>query len=196
MSDIFTRSRPAEFQLREDGGDMFIEGYFVVFNQPYYMDEYCEEYVAPGAFDGCEMDDVRALIDHRTDMVLGRTTSNTLTLNIDDTGLFASVKINPADTDAVNLHARVQRGDVNQASFGFDEREVVYTDLADGRVRREITGIAKLYEVSVCTFPAYEGTYVTARSANGAAEKIRGELLARKKEKLKRRFKHHGNQNA
>lgn len=191
MPDNFNRSRAADFTLRQDGGDMYIEGYFVVFDQPYYIDADCEETVSPSAFDGCDMADVRALIDHRTDAVLGRTTSDTLTLEIDDTGLFGSIKINPCDSDAVNLHARVQRGDVNQASFGFDEREVRYTDLPDGRVRRTIEKIAVLYEVSVCTFPAYEETCLYARSAAAAAGQIRAELLARKKNKLKRRL-HHG----
>lgn len=191
MSKILNRSRPADFKLRSEGEEMYIEGYFVVFDQPYYIDEWCEERVDRGAFEGCDMIDVRALMDHRTDMVLGRTTSNTLTLSIDKTGLFCSILVNSADTDAVNLHARVQRGDVNQASFGFDEDSVTYDDLPDGRTRRTINSISKLYEVSVCTFPAYEGTYVTARSSD-AAEQIRADILALKKIKLKRRMKHHG----
>ena len=191
MSKILNRSRPADFKLRSEGEAMYIEGYFVVFDQPYYIDDWYEERVDRGAFEGCDMSDVRALMDHRTDMVLGRTTSNTLTLSIDDTGIFGSILVNSADTDAVNLHARVQRGDVNQASFGFDEDSVTYDDLPDGRTRRTINSISKLYEVSVCTFPAYEGTYVTARSSDAAAQ-IRAEILALKKSKLKRRMKHHG----
>lgn len=191
MSKILNRSRPADFKLRSEGEEMYIEGYFVVFDQPYYIDEWYEERVDRGAFEGCDMSDVRALMDHRTDMVLGRTTSNTLTLSIDNTGLFGSILVNSADTDAVNLHARVQRGDVNQASFGFDEDSVTYDDLPDGRTRRTINSISKLYEVSVCTFPAYEGTYVAARSSD-AAEQIRADILALKKSKLKRRMKHHG----
>lgn len=183
--------RQADFRTRavEDSEDMIIEGYFVVFDQPYIMGDWGEEYVARGAFDGCDMTDVRALIDHRPELVLGRNTANTLTLSIDDTGLFGSIRVNSRDTDAVNLHARVQRGDVNQASFGFDEGEVTYTDLADGRVRRTINHVSKLYEVSVCTFPAYEQTYVSARSA--AAEDVRKAVENRRREKLKRRFRHH-----
>lgn len=192
MSD-FNRSRPTDFIIRSEGEDRFVEGYFVVFGQPYYMDEWGEEYVEATAFDGCDMSDVRALIDHDSAKVLGRNTAGTLTLSLDDTGLFGSIQINAADSDAVNLHARVQRGDVNQASFGFDEGEVTYTDLPDGRVRRTINQITKLWEVSVCTFPAYESTYVTARSRQ--AEDVKAELLARKKNKLKRRLRHHGIEN-
>lgn len=182
--------RQADFRTRavEDSEDMIIEGYFVVFDQPYIMGDWGEEYVARGAFDGCDMTDVRALIDHRPELVLGRNTADTLTLSIDDTGLFGSIRVNSRDTDAVNLHARVQRGDVNQASFGFDEGEVTYTDLSDGRVRRTINQVSKLYEISVCTFPAYEQTYVSARSA--AAESVKTEMEKRRRDKLKRRFRH------
>ena len=189
---IFSRARQAEFSTRaiENSDDMIIEGYFVVFDQPYILGDWGEEIVARGAFDGCDMSDVRALIDHRPELVLGRSTADTLTLSIDDTGLFGSVRVNSRDTDAVNLYARVQRGDVNQASFGFDEGEVTYTDLPDGRVRRTINQVSKLYEVSVCTFPAYEQTYVSAR--NAAAGKLRTELENRRREKLKRRFRHYG----
>lgn len=189
---ILNRARLADFTTRalENSDDMIVEGYFVVFDQPYLLGDWGEEIVARGAFDGCDMSDVRALIDHRPELVLGRSTAGTLTLSIDDTGLFGSIRVNSLDSDAVNLHARVQRGDVNQASFGFDEGEVTYTDLPDGRVRRTINQVSKLYEVSVCTFPAYEQTYVSARTA--AAGKLKTEIENRRREKLKRRFRHYG----
>lgn len=197
MPDIkpITRARRTEFTTREveETNTMLIEGYFVVFNQPYYIDDYCEEIVAPGAFDGADTSDVRALIDHIPAMVLGRSndTVHTLTWSIDDTGLFASIEINPDDKDALSLRARVLRGDVDQASFGFDELEVAYTDLADGRVRRTINRIAKLWEISVCTFPAYEQTYVSARSREAAELTARRrENLRKEKNKLKRRLTH------
>lgn len=190
MNDIpITRARRTEFNTRAEGEDMIIEGYFVVFEQPYYIDDYCEEIVARGAFDGADMSDVRALIDHLPHLVLGRSTANTLTISIDDTGLFGSIKINSRDADAVSLHARCQRGDVDQASFGFEEKSVEYTDLPDGRIRRTINKIGKLWEISVCTFPAYEQTFVSARSA--AASDVKAQRRQAQKAKLKRRFKHH-----
>lgn len=187
-----TRARRTEFKTRAAGEDPVIEGYFVVFNQPYIIDDYCEEIVDPRAFDGCDSSDVRALIDHLPHLVLGRNTANTLDFTIDDTGLFATVKLNPADTDAMNLYARTQRGDVDQASFGFDEDwdgGVVWADLPNGRVRRTILHIKKLWEISVCTFPAYEQTYVSARAREG--EELRQQVMQARKNTLKRRFKHH-----
>lgn len=187
-----TRARHADFRTREEGEDLIVEGYFIVFNQPYKSWYGVEEYVDPHAIDeSTDTSDVRALTDHLSHLVLGRSTVGTLTWTIDDVGLFATIRINRRDLDAVNLHARVQRGDVDQASFGFDEDDVEYVDMPDGRVQRYIRHISKLWEVSVCTFPAYEQTSVSARDRDSAAA-LKKELAARKKEKLKRRFKHHG----
>ena len=186
------RTRRADFHTREaeDGGQV-VEGYFVVFEQPYYVDDFCEEIVCRGAIDAAtDTSDVRALIDHDSRLVLGRANEivNTLYWSIDDTGVFATIQINELDTDAVNLHARTQRGDVDQASFGFDEDNVEYVDLPDGRVQRRIRHISKLWELSVCTFPAYEQTFVSARARCEAD--IRRERTRIQKEKLKRRFYH------
>ena len=180
------RAHSGQFQTRSEEGALRLSGYFAVFNQPYFVNDYEEEIIAPGAFDDCDMSDVRALIDHHAERVLGRNTVDTLTLSIDDTGLYGEILINPNDADAVNLHARVQRGDVDQASFGFDEQAVEYEDLDDGRVRRTVRKIAKLWEVSVCTFPAYEQTIVEARKRKRPTD-AKAEV-ERKKEKLKRRL--------
>ena len=199
MPDILTRSRRTEFRAvagapAADGGEPapIIEGYFVVFDQPYYVDDWCEEYVDRHAFDGADISDVRALIDHDSRLVLARRneTVHTLDFEIDDTGIFATVQINPDDKDAMSLRARVLRGDVDQASFGFEENSVEFADLPGGRVRRTILGVSKLWELSVCTFPAYEQTSVAARGR--AEESLRRSLLELKKTKLKRRFYHHG----
>lgn len=186
------RTRRADFHTREaeDGGQV-VEGYFVVFEQPYYVDDFFEEIVCRSAIDAAtDTSDVRALIDHDSRLVLGRANDNvnTLSWSIDDTGVFATIQINEHDTDAVNLHARTQRGDVDQASFGFDEDDVEYVDLPDGRVQRRIRHISKLWELSVCTFPAYEQTFVSARARCEAD--IRRERTRIQKEKLKRRFYH------
>ena len=63
----------------------------------------------------------------------------------------------------MNLYARVQRGDVDQCSFGSDIERETYVDLGNGEYRWEIEKVNPLYEVSVCTFPAYEETSVSAR---------------------------------
>lgn len=184
------RSRQADYRTRAEGDDLIIEGYFIVFDQPYYADDFSEEIVCRGAIDETtDTSDVRALVDHLSHLVLGRNTANTLTWSIDDTGIFVTIRINAKDTDALNLYARVQRGDVDQASFGFDEDDVEYEDLPDGRIQRQIRHCSKLWEFSVCTFPAYEQTCVSARSMD--AVDIKKDIQRHKKEQIKRRFRHH-----
>ena len=156
------RTINSDFKTRDDGGELRIEGYFAVFNSIYQIWDDMSESVAPGAFSDTLGDDVRALIDHETMYVLGRNQAGTLELREDSHGLWGSILINPNDQDAMNLYARVQRGDVNQCSFGFDilEEETDFRD--DGSVHWTIKKV-KLYEVSVCTFPAYAETSVQAR---------------------------------
>ena len=98
--------------------------------------------------------------------MLGRTKAGTLTLREDARGLYGTIKINRDDADAMSLYARVQRGDVDQCSFGFDIEEETFVDLGGGQCRWEINKVNPLYEVSVVTYPAYEETAVKARHAD------------------------------
>nr|DAY78314.1 MAG TPA: prohead serine protease [Caudoviricetes sp.] len=151
------------FQTRAANDDLFIEGYFSVFNSEYPLWEGASEIVKPGAFTNSVSGDVRALINHDSSLVLGRTKAGTLTLRQDERGLWGSIRINRDDVDAMNLYARVQRGDVDQCSFGFDIKRETFVDLGGGKCRWEIEEVDPLYEVSVCTFPAYTETSVSAR---------------------------------
>lgn len=156
------RSMTAGFQTRTDEGDLYIEGYFSVFGGVYELWEGASETIAQGAFRETLDRDIRALIDHESRLVLGRTAAGTLELREDETGLWGRVKINPNDQDAMNLYERVKRGDVDQCSFGFDILDEETETLDNGGVRWTIKKV-RLYEVSVVTFPAYEDTAVTAR---------------------------------
>lgn len=159
-----TRGGLTKFETREENGEKRIEGYFAVFDSNYELWNGATESIGRNAFDGALADDIRALIDHETRLVLGRTTAGTLTLRVDEHGLWGSIRINEADSDAMNLYARVQRGDVSQCSFGFDilqERTDVNSDT--GAVHWTIEKV-KLYEVSCVTFPAYKETAIQARA--------------------------------
>mgnify|MGYP003308057480 CR=1 FL=1 len=188
------RTFKTDFKLRRDGEENHpvIEGYFSVFNSNYEMGAGMSESIAPGAFDGQTSGDVRALIDHETRLVLGRTKAGTLQLSQDERGLWGRIDINPNDGDAMNLVARVERGDVDQCSFGFDilDEETEFRD--DGSVHWTIKSV-KLYEVSVVTFPAYQDTAVACRS------KQKEELDKRKTEAWRERALnklHGGNKDA
>lgn len=172
------RTIESKFSVREtsDSGDpeKRIEGYFAVFDGRYDLDSGCYETVDRHAFDGTLGGDIRALTNHDTTLVLGRTAAQTLALRVDDHGLWGSILINPNDQDALNLWERVKRGDVSQCSFGFDIVREDTEILPDGTVHWTIREV-KLYEVSVCTFPAYESTAVQARTAE--AEKLKAKRL-------------------
>ena len=169
------RTIPTQFTTRDDDGKLAIEGYFAVFNSVYEIDKGMTESIAEGAFDNTLSDDIRALINHETTLVLGRTKAGTLKLRTDSRGLWGHIDINPNDTDAMNLYNRVQRGDVDQCSFGFDilNEETDFRD--DGSIHWTIREV-KLYEVSPCTFPAYEETSIAART------KEKSEIIKRRNE--------------
>lgn len=153
----------AEFNTRaEESGDLFISGYFSVFNSEYEICPGATESIATTAFDDALSDDIRCLINHESRLVLGRTKAGTLTLKVDSRGLWGEVKINPKDQDAMNLYERVKRGDIDQCSFGFDILEEEFED--KGNTVHWTIKKVKLYEVSIVTFPAYEDTSVSARS--------------------------------
>ena len=188
------RSVSSKFTTRETGEEIFIEGYFAVFNSIYEIDEGMTESIAPGAFTDTISGDIRALINHDTTFVLGRTKAHTLELRQDEHGLWGRITINPKDSDAMNLYERVKRGDVDQCSFGFDilSEETDFRD--DGSVHWTIKAV-KLYEVSVCTFPAYEETAVVARQKEfseikkRANQKWKAEMLKKLKEEQKNGIK-------
>lgn len=140
-----------------------ISGYFVVFNSETELYQGVYEEVAPEVFDSVDFSDVKALVDHDTAKVLGRTKASTLSLSVDDKGLYGEITVNENDQEAMNLYSRVVRGDVDQCSFGFEILNEEMIQNSDGTVKFIIKSL-KLYEVSVVTFPAYQDTAVEARS--------------------------------
>lgn len=167
----------------EDNSAPIIAGYFAVFDEVYNIYDGYAERIDPHAFDSSINGDIRALIDHNTAEVLGRTTANTLTFKVDDHGLYGEIAVNPNDRGAMDLYARVQRGDVNQCSFGFVINQARDEYRNDGTILTTITDLT-LFEVSVCTFPAYETTEVQARAKDAhdnALKRWRADMLARLK---------------
>ncbi len=179
------RSRGTEFRAAEQDGQKYIEGYFVVFGGVYELWPGATESVDPHAFDDTLGGDIRALINHDTTLVLGRTKAGTLELKVDSRGLWGRIRVNQADGDALNLYSRIERGDVDQCSFGFEilEEETEWRD--DGSVHWTIKRV-KLYEVSPVTFPAYEDTSVSARRRD--YDEIRERRAEAWKAKMKERL--------
>ena len=178
-----------KLQTRSDNNEtdeMKIEGYFVVFNSETELYDGMFEEISDKAFQNIDLSDIRALADHDTAKVLGRTKSNTLKLSVDDKGLYGEITINKKDTEAVNLYERVKRGDIDQCSFGFNILDETMDTRADGTTKWTITEI-ELFEVSVVTFPAYADTSVEARSEQ--MKQLEKRNLQTRKQQLKERIK-------
>ena len=161
-----------EIRTRGENNEPIIEGYFVVFDGVYNIAEGITESVDRNAFNETIGGDIRILVDHDTRLVLGRTGAGTAQVRVDERGVWGHVEINPNDSDAVNAHARVERGDVTQGSFGFDILEEDTEYLEDGSVHFTIKKV-ELYELSVVTFPAYGDTSISARKKQADEIKAR-----------------------
>lgn len=160
-----------------------------------------KEKVKRGAFmDSLDKDDIRALFNHDPNYVLGRNKSGTLELREDAEGLL--VRITPPNTQwARDLQVSIERGDINQMSFGFTVEEDEWRS-EDGYDVRELRKV-KLYDVSPVTYPAYTATdvgvrgmesYKEYRSKIENAEKAAQEQAEKAKQKallecLKKKFK-------
>lgn len=189
--EIMYRSATVDLITRDDAEneDPIIEGYFAVFNSETELWRGAYEVIDPGAFNDTLSNDIRALINHDTSLVLGRNKAGTLELRTDSRGLWGTVKINPDDPEAMALYARVKRGDVDQCSFGFNVIEEETEWREDDSVRWKIKK-ADLHEVSVVTFPAYGDTSIQARHAEFDQMQERKQLqkLQQRKSKIKGRL--------
>lgn len=136
-----------------------ILGHAALFNTPSVFMGF-REVIRSGAFTDSLGDDIRALWQHDTSRVLGRTKAGSLKLWEDDQGL--AFELNPPDTqdgrDAVTL---IERGDVDQMSFGFTTppNGDSWSEDEDGIPLRELNKI-KLLEISPVTWAAYPQTGV------------------------------------
>lgn len=175
---LTTRAEP-------EGGKRYIEGYFAVFGEEIELWPGEFERIAPGAFANSLRDnDIRCLFNHERGFVLGRMTAGTLELREDDHGLWGRVEVNEDDRSAMDVYARVQRGDISGCSFGFYPKQ-------EELERREDTyhwtvTEADTFEVSICTFPAYPTTEIEARQR--ARKQDTTERMARERRMLKERL--------
>ena len=162
-----------------------VEGYFALYESETELWEGSYEIITKGAFDNTLNKDVRALWNHNTQYVLGRSKNGSLQLKADDKGLFGTIKL-PNTQYANDLYELVSRGDIDQASFGFNIIDEDLEELASGGYRWRINEI-DLHEISVVTFPAYENTTVQARAKQ--VEQLEQRKLQEKKDALSKRLK-------
>jgi HK97 family phage prohead protease len=109
-----------------------------------------DEVIRPGAFARAikERQDVRALWNHNRDNVLGRTKSGTCRIIEDQTGLATEIDVPVSATREIES---LERGDVDQMSFGFFVRKEQWTERPDDIPLREILDV-DLTDVSPATY--------------------------------------------
>lgn len=136
-----------------------LTGYAATFGNETRIGGFSER-IAPGAFRDSLASgrDILALLDHRADVLLGRTKSGSLKLSEDDKGL--KFELTLPDTQAGrDLIALAERGDLGGMSFGF--RAIDEAWQGDTRELRAV----ELHEVSVVqAWPAYQSTEISLRN--------------------------------
>lgn len=185
--------RLAEIRALEPTNDeqaMIVEGRAIVYDSPTVIAEIegrkYYEVIARGALDEADLRDVPFKYNHSDNvMVMARTRNRTLELIPDDQGLLVRAKL--ANTTAGrDLYELIRRGDVDKMSFAFTVEKDEYD--RDTRTRR-ILRFRRIWDVSAVDTPAYQDTYISARSyfeaqaeaerqAAEAAEELRQRLIA------------------
>ena len=160
-----------EIRDGEDGGSgkMVIEGYAAVFDKETLIgseDWGFFESIDKRAFEGADMKDVPLKYNHSDAVpILARTRNKSLTLKVDDKGLFIHAEL--LDTqDSVDMYKRIKAGLIDKMSFAFTVKS---EEFQKGQPpHRKITKFDRIFDVSVVDTPAYEDTSIYARSLQHA----------------------------
>lgn len=106
---------------------------------------------------------------------------------IDDEGMKVTIYLDvEGNTDAKNLYSAISRGDISGMSFTFMIDTEEWEELDTEKPTRRIKAFAKIYEVSVVTFPAYEDAEIHARDKQ-QLEEIRKEAEEKRKQERKKK---------
>jgi len=153
---------PLEIETRDDGSTRIV-GYAAVFDSDSVDFGFFREVIRPGAFARTlrEDGDVRALLDHDTGKIIGRTKAGNLKLTEDSRGL--RIELTPIETeDGKKALEWVRSKVVDGMSFGFIPVNDRWS-IKNGKSYRELLDV-DLFEVSLVAFPAYPGTSAGVRS--------------------------------
>lgn len=160
---------PAEIRADSDG--IKVSGYAAVFGQRADIGGYFQEVIARGAFrDAIGRDDVVFLINH-DGLPLARTRSGTLTLKEDEKGLRIDTTLDADDPDVKSITGKMKRGDLDKMSFAFRATKQEWDETTDPPTRT-ITEV-ELFDVSIVTQPAYDGTSIALRGLEDARKETK-----------------------
>jgi hypothetical protein len=174
---------PVEARADEEG--VRVAGYAAVFNEETNIAGAFMERIEPGAFrDAVGRDDVVFLVNHDgLPLARSRAGQGTLTLREDERGLYMETLLDGEDPDVRSITGKMKRGDLDKMSFAF-RAEVEEWD-ESGELPVRTIKQARLYDVSVVTSPAYEGTEIGLRSLEAArAERVNPELNKARRTRL------------
>jgi hypothetical protein len=160
--------RSCKFEVRSSD-DGHIKGYPIIFNTLSQDLGGFRERILPTAvqFD----DDLKADFNHNPDFILGRSAAGTLKVSADSKGVYMDAE--PPDTTwARDLKVSINRGDIDQGSFSF--RILPGGQQISEENGQQVRTLSKILvrRVSVVSDPAYLGTSIQVRSADGLNPKI------------------------
>lgn len=172
------RTVHSELRALDDG--MTFEGYAAVFNSPSEPLPFTE-IVAPGAFTRSLKSRNRMMLlwNHNTDEPLASNRNGSLQLSEDERGLKVSAKL-PDTTRGRDIAELIRTGVIDSMSFGFSVRKDSWSNDGSTRTLQDVT----LFEVSVVSAPAYEGTAGTIGVRSLDQREINPNLLAESLSKL------------
>jgi len=158
----------SDFEIRtKDDGKTVVRGYGLKFGVQYDMGWFTEE-ISREALNNADLSDVRILLNHDPNIILGRTKPGTAKVMVDDTGLYYEAEL-PDIPNRQNVRVALERGDISQSSWGFmlkyekDEMPDEWTR-KNGKDHRVIKRVFQVFDASPVTFPANPDTTAAKRS--------------------------------
>lgn len=147
---------------------MLIEGYAITYDQPathQYSGRKFTETIKRGALDKTDMKDVPLRYNHNDNvMIMARTRNKSLKLKKDEIGLKIQAELLDTQSNR-DLYKAIQEGLIDKMSFAFTVADGGDTwTFGEEETKREVTDIAKLWDVSVVDTPFYDSTSIYARS--------------------------------
>lgn len=160
MNKAVKERRLTELRALDNEEKMIVEGYAVVFDSTTDLG-WSKEVIDRNAFNGCDMSDVCMKYNHEDNvLIMARTRNNSLQLIIDDKGLRVRAELLDTNNNK-DLYKMIQARLLDKMSFAFT---VSSEDVDYETNTRRITGIDKLYDVSVVDVPVYDTTEIYARN--------------------------------
>lgn len=181
-------------KTEKEDGKMIIEGYAAVFNKETLIgseDWGFYESIDNRAFEGADMSDVPLKYNHGdTYPILARTRNKSLSLKVDDKGLFIHAELLDTQTNR-DMYKSIKAGLIDKMSFAFTIKDEEISDVRTKTPHRKITKFDRIFDVSVVDVPAYEDTSIYARSREqvetwrGKVETVKSKLDYRTKALIK-----------